>query len=83
MAIGSLLSEPTMEYVVDDVVRTHQAEAYDIPNAEAPEKIIAQIRAWHCPSGLWYGISTYILFSSWHAYLQVDLEISHWPVFKE
>lgn len=45
MAIGSLLSEPTMEYVVDDVVRTHQAEAYDIPNAEAPEKIIAQIRA--------------------------------------
>lgn len=45
MAIGSLLSEPTMEYVVDDVVRTHQAEAYDIPNAEAPEKIIAQMRA--------------------------------------
>lgn len=52
MAIGSLLSEPTMEYVVDEVVRTHQAEAYDMPNADAPEKIIAQMRAWRCSSGL-------------------------------
>lgn len=45
MAMGSLLSEPTMEYVVEDVVRTHQAEAYDMPNAETPEKIMAQMRA--------------------------------------
>lgn len=53
MAIGSLLSEPTIEYVVEDVVRTHQAEAYDMPNAETPEKIMAQTRAWRCSGGLY------------------------------
>lgn len=89
MAIGSLLSDPTMEYVVDEVVRTHQAEAYDMPNADAPEKIIAQMRAWRCSSGL-YIISRKELIllggcvvASLKAHLQVHLEISRWPVFKE
>lgn len=40
-AIGSLFSAPTIEYVVDDVVRTHHADAYDMANAETPEKIMA------------------------------------------
>lgn len=43
-AIGNLLSAPTIEYVVDDVVRTHHAEAYDMAKADAPENIIAQTR---------------------------------------
>ena len=37
MAIGSLLSAPTMEYVVDDVARWHQALAYEMPTAPRPE----------------------------------------------
>lgn len=40
-AIGSLFNAPTIEYVVDEVVRTHHAEAYDMANADTPEKIIA------------------------------------------
>lgn len=27
IAIGSLFNDPTIEYVVEDVVRTHQADA--------------------------------------------------------
>lgn len=30
IAIGSLLRDPTMEYVVEDVTRMHQAEAYEM-----------------------------------------------------
>jgi hypothetical protein len=41
-----------MEYVVEDVVLTHQAEAYDIPKADTPEKTMAQIRACLCSGGL-------------------------------
>jgi hypothetical protein len=37
---------------VEDVVLTHQADAYDIPNAEAPEKTIAKIRVCRSSGGL-------------------------------
>jgi hypothetical protein len=37
MAIGRLLSEPTIEYVVDDVTRMHHAEQYEMKMAPKPE----------------------------------------------
>ena len=40
-AIGSLLSAPTMEYVVEEVTRTHHAEVYEIKTEDKPEKIMA------------------------------------------
>lgn len=50
--MGSLFRAPTIEYVVEDVVRTHQADAYDMKKAEAPEKIIAIIIGWRTSAGL-------------------------------
>ena len=35
--IGSLLRAPTMEYVVDEVTRIHQAEQYEIRTVPRPE----------------------------------------------
>ena len=43
-AMGNLLSAPTMEYVVDDVTRTHQADVYEMNTDESPEKTMAKIR---------------------------------------
>lgn len=43
-AMGNLLSAPTMEYVVDDVTRTHQAEVYEMNTDESPEKTMAKIK---------------------------------------
>lgn len=40
-AIGNLLRAPTIEYVVEDVTRIHQAEVYEMNTEESPEKIIA------------------------------------------
>lgn len=37
IAMGSLLSAPTMEKVVDEVTRWHQVEAYEMKTAPAPE----------------------------------------------
>ena len=42
-AIGNLLRAPTIEYVVDEVTRTHQAEVYDMKTEERPEKTMAAI----------------------------------------
>ncbi len=39
-AMGSLFKAPTIEYVVDEVTRTHQAEVYEIKTEERPEMII-------------------------------------------
>ena len=50
-AIGSLLSAPTMEYVVDEVTRTHQAEVYEMKTEDKPEKIMAIIRLFRCSAG--------------------------------
>lgn len=33
-----------MEYVVDDVTRTHQADVYEMNTDESPEKTMAKIR---------------------------------------
>ena len=41
-AIGSLFKAPTIEYVVDEVTRTHQAEVYDMNTEESPENTIAR-----------------------------------------
>jgi hypothetical protein len=41
-AIGSLLRAPTMEYVVDDVTRTHHAEVYEMKTDERPEMNMAK-----------------------------------------
>lgn len=40
-AIGSLLRAPTMEYVVEEVTRTHQAEVYEMKTEERPENTMA------------------------------------------
>ena len=40
-AIGSLFRAPTMEYVVDEVTRTHQAEVYEMNTEERPENTMA------------------------------------------
>jgi hypothetical protein len=40
-AIGSLLRAPTIEYVVEEVTRTHHAEVYEIKTDDRPEKIMA------------------------------------------
>ena len=37
-AIGSLLRAPTIEYVVEEVTRTHQAEVYEMKTDDKPEK---------------------------------------------
>jgi hypothetical protein len=36
-AMGSLLRAPTIEYVVDEVTRMHQAEQYEMKIAQRPE----------------------------------------------
>lgn len=36
-AIGSLFKDPTIEYVVDDVTRIHQAEQYEMKMVARPE----------------------------------------------
>ena len=40
-AIGNLFRAPTMEYVVDEVTRTHQAEVYEMKTEERPENTMA------------------------------------------
>ena len=42
MAIGSLFKAPTMEYVVEVVTRTHQAEVYEIKADDKPERTMAK-----------------------------------------
>jgi hypothetical protein len=37
IAIGSLFRAPTIEYVVEDVTRMHQAEQYEMKIAARPE----------------------------------------------
>ncbi len=40
-ARGSLLRAPTIEYVVDEVTRTHQADVYEMNTDDRPENIMA------------------------------------------
>jgi len=40
-AIGSLLSAPTIEYVVELVTRTHHADVYEMNTEDSPETIMA------------------------------------------
>ena len=37
IAMGSLFKAPTIEYVVDEVTRMHQAEQYEMKIAARPE----------------------------------------------
>ena len=50
-AIGSLFSAPTIEYVVDEVALTHQAEVYEMKMEAMPVKIIAPTIAFLDVSG--------------------------------
>jgi len=50
-ATGSLLRAPTIEYVVEDVIRTHQADVYEIKTEDKPEKIMAMIKPLRCSDG--------------------------------
>ncbi|CAI4410348.1 CRE_HP_G0096950.mRNA.1.CDS.1 [Saccharomyces cerevisiae] len=40
-AMGNLFKAPTIEYVVEEVTRTHQPEQYDIPTDMSPLMTIA------------------------------------------
>ena len=40
--MGSLLRAPTIEYVVEEVVRTHHADVYEMKTEEAPDRIMAK-----------------------------------------
>jgi hypothetical protein len=40
-AMGSLFKAPTMEYVVEEVTRTHHADVYEMKTDERPERIMA------------------------------------------
>jgi hypothetical protein len=40
-ARGSLFRAPTMEYVVDVVTRTHQAEVYEMKTVQRPDRTMA------------------------------------------
>lgn len=51
MAMGSLFNAPTIEYVVDVVTRTHQADAYEMKMELRPEMTMAIIRELRCASG--------------------------------
>lgn len=51
MAMGSLLRAPTIEYVVDEVTRIHQAEQYEIKMAASPEYIMPIIIRLRVSSG--------------------------------
>ena len=50
-AIGNLLRAPTMEYVVDEVVRTHQADVYEMPTVVRPETIMLSTTAFRALAG--------------------------------
>jgi hypothetical protein len=53
-AIGSLFKAPTMEYVVEEVTRTHHADVYEINTEERPEKTMAITRLVRSSGGkLW------------------------------
>lgn len=43
IANGSLFRAPTIEYVVEPVTRTHQADVYEMKTEDNPEMIIALI----------------------------------------
>ena len=54
IAIGNLLRAPTMEYVVDEVTRTHQAEVYEIKTEERPENTMAAMILLRCSTGKFF-----------------------------
>lgn len=41
-AMGSLFNAPTMEYVVDEVTRTHHADVYEMKTDDRPDRIMAK-----------------------------------------
>ena len=53
-AIGNLLRAPTMEYVVDEVTRTHQAEVYEMKTEERPENTMAAMMLLRCSRGKFF-----------------------------
>ena len=57
-AIGSLLSAPTMEYVVEEVARTHHADVYEMKIDAIPVKIMAMTMAFRDSGGKFFAIFT-------------------------
>jgi hypothetical protein len=50
-AIGNLLRAPTIEYVVDEVTRMHQAEQYEMKTAASPEYTMPITKLFRVSSG--------------------------------
>ncbi len=57
-AIGSLLRAPTIEYVVDEVARTHQADVYEMKIDAIPVKIMAATMAFRDSGGKFLAMFT-------------------------
>jgi len=51
IAIGSLFKAPTIEYVVEDVTRMHQAEQYEMKIVPTPEYTIPMRRLFRDSTG--------------------------------
>ena len=62
-AIGSLFRAPTMEYVVEDVTRMHQAEQYDMKIVPRPEYTIPIMRLFLVSRGKFFRRLSWVQFS--------------------
>ena len=63
-AMGSLFRAPTIEYVVEEVTRTHQADVYEMKTEERPEKIMARMIFWRRSVGKFFSIFSEDQFST-------------------
>ena len=62
-AMGSLLRAPTIEYVVEEVTRTHHADVYEMKTDDRPEKTIAMTMLLRCAAGKFRSIFSEDQFS--------------------
>jgi hypothetical protein len=64
MARGSLLRAPTIEYVVDEVTRTHHADEYEMKTVDRPEKIMAMKMLLRAAAGKFKEMFSAVQFST-------------------
>jgi len=63
IAIGNLLRAPTIEYVVEDVTRMHQAEQYEMKIVARPEYTMPVIRLFLDSIGKFLSRFSWVQFS--------------------
>lgn len=62
-AMGNLFRAPTMEYVVEDVTRMHQAEQYEMKIVASPEYTIPIMRLFRDSRGKFFKRFSRVQFS--------------------